>query len=191
MAGVRDLWQRLRVLMTFARVLRVDDSGDLQVMQLEGLLGELREEVPRIGEWGFASNPPLNAQAVVLAIGADRGQLVVLGVEDRATRTKDLPTGASEQYAIGGNRVRLEADGSILIEGPVGTLQINPVGAVTLNGLSLSVTSAGAVTITGSGTVTINGSTVVLGAATTIDGKNFLAHTHLSSAPGVPTGPVI
>lgn len=208
MAGVAEILRRLRVLLTFARVLRVDDSGPLQLIRIEGFIGELREDCPRIGEWGFASNPPDDSQAVVAALGGNRGQLVVLGVEDRATRAKDLAKGESGLYSIGGNRVRLLPDGSIEIVGPAGSIEIAPdgalelagpvgslgitaAGAVTLGGLTISASSTGAVTITGSGAVTINGGTVVLGASTTIDGKPFLAHTHLSAAPGVPTGPVI
>lgn len=191
MDRVRELYQRLRLLMTFARILRVDDSGDLQVMQLEGFVGEIRESVPRIGQWGFASNPPLDSQAVVLATGADRGQLVVIGVEDRRTRPKNLPVGTAQIHSIGGNRVTCKPDGTIEIFGTVGNLTINPAGAITINGLSLTVAASGAVSITGGAAVTINGSSVVLGAATTIDGKAFLAHTHTSNVVGTPTGPVL
>lgn len=208
MASVAEILRRLRVLLTFARVLRVDDSGPLQLIRIEGFIGELREDCPRIGEWGLASNPPDDSQAVVAALGANRGQLVVIGVEDRGTRPKNLAKGESGLYSIGGNRVRLLPTGAIEIEGPAGSIAIAPdgalelagpvgnlaidaAGAVTLGGLTISATSAGTVSITGAGAVTISGGTVSLGPSTTIDGKPFLAHTHLSAAPGVPTGPVI
>lgn len=208
MAGVGEILRRLRVLLTFARVLRVDDSGPLQLIRIEGFIGELREDCPRIGEWGLASNPPDDSQAVVAALGGNRGQLVVLGVEDRGTRPKNLAKGESGLYSIGGNRVRLlptgaieiegpagsieiAPDGSLELAGPVGSLGINAAGSVTIGALTISATATGAITITGSGAVTINGGTVTLGASTTIDGKAFLPHTHLSAAPGLPTGPVI
>lgn len=216
MAGVAEILRRLRVLLTFARVLRVDDSGPLQLIRIEGFIGELREDCPRMGEWGFASNPPDDSQAVVAALGGNRGQLVVLGVEDRETRPKSLAKGESGLYSIGGNRVRLLPDGSIEILGPAGSIEIAPdgslelagpvgslgitaAGTVTLGGLTISATATGAITISGAATVSIagagavaiSGSTVTLGASTTIDGKPFLPHTHLSAAPGVPTGPVI
>lgn len=184
--------------MTFARILRVDDSGDLQVLQVEGFLGEIRDGVPRISEWGFASNPPADSQAVVLALGGSRGQLVVVGVEDRKTRPKNLPVGASQIHAAGGNRVRCLADGTIEIVNALASVTIAPTGAVTVNGVTVSVTASGAATvnaggnatISAGGTATVSAPAVSIGSATTIDGKNFLAHTHTPSALGVPTSGV-
>lgn len=204
MAGVGDLFRRLRLLMTFARQLRVDDSGDLQIMQIEGLLGELRDDVPRIGEWGIASTPPADSQLVVIALGADRGQLVVIGVEDRKTRRKNIPAGAVELYSAHATaRIRIDAAGVISIDGTqlngtTGPVVLNVTGAVTVNAsgaasvtaASASVTASGAATVTAGGAATITGGTVAISANTVIDGKNFLAHTHTPTALGVPTGGV-
>lgn len=214
MAGVAELFRRLRLLMTFARVLRTDDSGALQLMRVEGFIGELREDVSRIGEWGLASNPPIDSQAVVVALGGNRGQLVVLGVEDRKTRRKNLPAGAVELYSAHGTaRIRIDAAGVISIDGTqvngtTGPIALNVTGNVaitasgsvtvtavagpaTVNGATVTVNAAGAATINAGGAATIAAGSVAIGANAVIDGKNFLAHTHLSAAPGVPTGPVI
>lgn len=213
MAGVAELFRRLRLLMTFARVLRTDDSGALQLMRVEGFIGELREDVSRIGEWGLASNPPIDSQAVVVALGGNRGQLVVIGVEDRKTRRKNLPAGAVELYSAHGTaRIRIDAAGVISIDGtqvngttgPIalnvtgnvaitasGTVNLTATGAATVNGSAVTVNAAGAATINAVGAATIAAGSVAIGANAVIDGKNFLAHTHLSAAPGVPTGPVI
>lgn len=178
MVNLNEVYRRLRLLMTFARILRVDDSGELQTIQLEGFLGEVRDGVPRIGEFGFASNPPADSQAVVLALGARRGQLVVIGTEDRRERPADLPEGASEVYAAGGTRIRVNPDGSILIEGD-----------------SVAITVSAAADIVAGGEVNISGSVVRIGPATEIDGIGFLTHTHVSASPGspssVPSGPGI
>lgn len=205
MAGVAEVFRRLRVLMTFARTLRVDDSGPLQLISVQGLIGELRDDCARIGEWGLASNPPLSSQAVVVALGADRGQLVVLGVEDRNTRRKNLPVGAVEIYSSHATaRIRIDAAGVISIDGTAingtaGPVTLNVTGnvAITASG-TCNITATGAATVNGSavtvnatGAATIAAGSVAIGANAVIDGKNFLAHTHLSAAPGVPTGPVI
>lgn len=213
MAGVAELFRRLRVLMTFARTLRVDDSGALQLLTVEGLRGELRDDVPRISEWGLTSNPPLSSQAVVLALGADRGQLVVIGVEDRATRRKNLPVGAVELYSAHGTaRIRIDAAGAITIDGsslngttgPLtlnvtgavaitasSTVTVNATGAATVNAASVSVNATGAATVTAGGAATVSGASVSIGSNSVIDGKNFLAHTHTSAAAGSPTSGVI
>lgn len=210
--GIADLYRRLRVLMSFARTLRVDDSGALQLVTVEGFRGELRDECPRIGEWGLASNPPSSSQAVVLALGADRGQLVVIGVEDRDTRRKNLPAGAVEIYSEHATaRIRIDAAGVISIDGtqlngttgPValnvtgnvaitasGAVTVNATGAATITAASAAVTAAGAATVTAGGAATISGGSVSIGANSVIDGKNFLAHTHNVVAVGSPTGGV-
>mgnify|MGYP002132305205 CR=1 FL=1 len=213
MAGIAELYRRLRVLMTFARTLRVDDSGALQLMTVQGFLGELRDDCARIGEWGLASNPPLSSQAVVLALGADRGQLVVIGVEDRATRRKNLPVGAVELYSAHGTaRIRIDSAGVISIDGtqvngttgPIAlnvtgavtitassTVTVNATGAATVNASAVSVNAAGAATVTAGGAATVSGASVSIGSNSVIDGKNFLAHTHTSAAAGSPTSGVI
>lgn len=213
MASVAEIWRRIRLLMTFARVLRVDDSGPLQIVRVEGLIGELRDDCPRIGEWGLASNPPDDSQAVILALGGNRGALVVVGVEDRGTRRRNLPKGAAELYSAHASaRIRVDAAGVISIDGtqlngttgPValnvtgnvaitasGTVTVNATGAATVNGSAVTVNAVGAATVNAGGAATIAAGSVAIGANAVIDGKNFLAHTHLSAAPGVPTGPVV
>lgn len=213
MAGVAEIFRRLRLLMTFARTLRVDDSGPLQMISIEGLRGELRDDCPRISEWGLASNPPLSSQAVVLALGADRGQLVVIGVEDRNTRRKNIPVGAVEIYSSHATaRIRIDSAGVISIDGtqvngttgPVtlnvtgnvaitasGTAAITATGAATVNGSAVTVNASGAATINAGGAATVSAASVAIGSATVIDGKNFLAHTHTSNAVGTPTSGVL
>lgn len=198
--------------MTFARTLRVDDSGPLQLIAVQGLIGELRDDCPRIGEWGIASNPPLSSQAVVVALGADRGQLVVIGVEDRNTRRKNIPGGAIEIYSSHASaRIRIDAAGVISIDGsavngttgPVtlnvtgniaitatGTADITATGAATVNGSAVTVNAAGAATVNAGGAATIAAGSVSISGSTVIDGKNFLAHTHNVVAVGSPTGGV-
>lgn len=197
MAGIADLFRRLRLLMTFARTLRVDDSGALQLMQVQGFLGELRDDCARIGEWGLASNPPLSSQAVVLALGADRGQLVVIGVEDRNTRRKNLPVGAVEVYSAHATaRIRIDSAGVISIDGTqvngtTGPVVLNVTGAVTINASGAAVVNGSTVSVVATGAATVTGASVSIGSATVIDSKNFLAHTHTSNAVGTPTSGVL
>ena len=175
MGNLRDaveVFRRIRALITYARVLRVDDSGELQLLQIEGYLSETREGVERIGEFGFASNPPTDSQAVVLARGGSRGKLLVIGIEDRRFRPKNLPSGSSEIYAQNGTRVRVNADGSIEIDGA--TVTINTTGDTEVNA---------------TGEARITAAVVRLGGVSEIDGIGFAAHTHISSAPGVVSGP--
>jgi phage baseplate assembly protein V len=188
----------------------------LQTFTLEGFVSEVRANVPRIGEWGLASSPPLGSQAVVAAIGGDRGNLVVLGVEDRDTRPTLLP-GEVQIYTALGPVLRAVTAGTfqtVLISGDVlevGTvaetstakLEANSVqiqsGTGTLSLLSLAGGNIGILSIGGNVTiqgtnVAINGNVTVTG-TTIINGTNFDTHTHAvpagtDSAGGVTGAPI-
>lgn len=179
MGSVRALYQRMKLLATFARILRVDDSGDIQLVQLEGLIGEIREGVQRLGEFGFASNPPPDSQAVLASLGGSRGTLAVVATEDRASRPKNLPSGASELYASDGTRVRVNPDGTILIDGDS--------IAIVVTG-DADITATGDVNLTATGDVKLTAATVRTGPATEVDGLAFLSHFHNDPVSGV-TGP--
>ena len=181
---IRAIYNRLRVLLTFSRVLVVNDTGPLQTFTLEGFVSEVRANVPRIGEWGLASSPPLGSQAVVAAIGGERGNLVVLGVEDRTTRPTLLP-GEVQIYTAGGPVLRaylLSAAQVVTLSGDqieighaseTATAKINAVD-ITVEGTTVAV----------NGNVTIQGSTIIL------NGINFDTHTHAVPGGGSYAGGV-
>ena len=174
-AAIRDLWRSVRALASFARVLRSDDSGPLQTFQIEGFIGEIRDDVPRIGEWGLASRPPANAQAVVISLGGDRGRMVAIGVEDRQTRRKNLAEGETYLYGAANDESRVG---------------INSTGGGVVSGVATLVESTG-------GNVSIlaaSGQSVILEAAVLnidapsvqINGVEFVGHQH-TIPPGTDT----
>jgi len=190
---IRDLWRALRALASIARVLSTDGSGPLQVMRVEGFLGEIREGVPRYGEWGLASNPPDDAEAVVLALGGDRGRMVVIGVEDRETRldvakgaaylhgqVADRYVGVTESGAVQANGETVAVtsqSGTVVVQSAGGQLQL-----LNLDGNGAILVGVGDVTVQSTTNVNITAPTV------TINGVNFSAHTHDDPVSGV-TGP--
>ena len=99
-------------------VLRVvDDSAGLQLVQVEGLQGEVLDQVERIQQYGFTSHPRPGADAIILSIGGARQNAVVL-VDDRRTRPKDLAEGEVMLYGPQANQfIKLKADGSVEIKG--------------------------------------------------------------------------
>jgi len=216
-AQIRALYNRIRVLFTFSRVLFVNELTPLQTFTLEGFVSEVRANVPRIGEWGLASSPPLGSQAVVAAIGGDRGNLVVLGVEDRNTRPTLLPGEVQIYTALGpvlraitaGTTQAVEVAGDVLQIGQTeGTntaklearsIQIKS-GTGTLNLLSVDGGNIGIFTIGGNVTVSgtdiaLNGNVTLTGSNIIINGTNFDTHTHAvpagtDSAGGVTGVPI-
>lgn len=170
-------------MVTVGRVLRSDESNALELLRVEGLQGQVHEDVERLGEFGVASRPPAGSQVILLPVLGSRARLVAIACEDRTSRPKDLEEGEGGSYSSGGARVRCRVDGSIELEAPTGVVvTIDPIGGVTVD-------SPTNVTLNAAGGVTVNAPAVTLGAATTIDGKLFLAHTHLCAGAGNPSGP--
>lgn len=92
----------------------VDDAGGLQVLQVTLLDGEPRRGLERIGQYGHASNPPDGAEAVVASVCGSRDHGVVIAVEHRRHRLKDLKRGESALYDDLGQRVHVTRDGIVI-----------------------------------------------------------------------------
>ena len=184
----------------------MNESTPLQSFTLEGFVSEVRANVPRIGEWGLASSPPLGSQAVVAAIGGDRGKLVVIGVEDRDTRPTLLPgevqiytavgpvlraitLGTAQIVSISGDQIEIgntSATTTAKFQGVTAQLISGTGGAsVVAVGGNLSLAAAGGdalvsgtgVTIAGT-TIAINGAVTITGSTIILNGTNFDTHTH-------------
>jgi phage baseplate assembly protein V len=125
------LARRLRLLAARAVVKVVNDALKAQGLQVTLLAGEVADGVERVQEYGFTSVPEAGAEAVVLAIGGNRGHLVAVAVDDRRYRKKGLAAGEVALYTKFGSEVHLKADGSIVLKG---------AGGIVLDGLGLGLT---------------------------------------------------
>lgn len=111
---VAPLERRVKLMVNRAVVNLVDDSQNLQILQVGLRADELLDDVERFGQYGFTSNPPANSEAVVVAVGGALDHPIAVAVEDRNTRPTDLAEGESCLYtAQNGKRVYNKADGSI------------------------------------------------------------------------------
>lgn len=104
---------RIANLLSRAVVELVKDSGGLQVMQVSALDGETREALERFQAYGFTSVPLTGSEAVVLFVGGRRDHGLVLAVDDRRYRKKNLAAGEVALYHKDGASIVLKADGSI------------------------------------------------------------------------------
>lgn len=156
------LLRRIRLAIGRAVLEAVDDSAGIQLVRLHGHAGEdVLDRVERFQSYGLTSRPKPGAEAIAVQVGGSRSHLVVLAIDDRRVRLRNLGAGEVALYDDAGNEVRLKQDGTISVIGD---------SEVTVD--------APSVTITGSGSVSIDG------AAVTIRSREFLAHTH----SGVQTG---
>jgi phage baseplate assembly protein V len=135
----------------------VADSGGLQVLQLGVLDGETRDGVERVQQYGFTSVPLSGAEAVVLFVGGRRDHGLVVAVDDRRYRLRDLAPGEVALYASAGQRMHLKADGSIDVGG--GTMQPAALATALRTELDAIWTALGSHTHPVPGVTTGTGST--------------------------------
>jgi len=172
---------------SFVKLVTIDDSADLQVVRLEGLIGELRDGVPRLAEFGFASSPPEGSQGVAVAVGGSRENLVVVATEHRGSRRRNLPTGAAALYAAAGGTTECVVDAA-------GNASLLAHAVATLRGESAVVVqaSSGAVAITaGASSIIVTDAGIQISAPTvTINGIDFSTHVHGGVQAGAGTSGV-
>jgi phage baseplate assembly protein V len=112
------------------RLTRVDDSGPVQLVQMQLSQGETRDRTPRVAEYGFSSNPPDGADAVAVFLGGDRTNGVVIACGHQAYRVRGLASGEVCISDNRGQRVFLGADG-IVIDGGGKPVQITNAPRIT------------------------------------------------------------
>lgn len=116
---LRPLYRRVMLATARAVVRAADDSTGAQQLQLAILRGEVRDRIERMGPLGLTAVPLPGSEALVVFIGGNRDHGVVVGVEDRRTRPRNLEPGEVALWcpAAQGTLIHLKADGSILVKG--------------------------------------------------------------------------
>lgn len=134
---------------------RVDDSGSRQAVQVEVTKDELIDDVPRMQNYGFTSNPsPSGSDAMVLFPGGDREQGVIIVMENRSFRLASLKTGEVAMYddlgnvfKLGREKVEVLAVTEIDVAAPIVKVTA-ATRAVITSGDSSVIVAPGAVDIT-------------------------------------------
>lgn len=153
-------WRRTarRVLnvMLPGRVKTVNDAGPVQTVQIDhgpqGADGSLsvHDAMPRLAEFGFTSNPPADTDAVVVFVGGDRSNGVIVATGHKATRLGNLSGGDVAVYDARGAYVWFTPSGLV----------------VDAAGGDLTVRNAGNVSFSFSGAATFNGDVKINGKVT-------------------------
>ncbi len=108
-----SLGSLIKNLVARAVVNLVDDSKKLQLLQLDVLADETVEDIERVQNFGLTSNPPKNAEAVVLFVNGQRDHGLVVAVDDRRYRIRNLASGEVAVYDQSGSVITLKANGDI------------------------------------------------------------------------------
>ena len=130
-----NLWN----LIGIGHATQIDDSQEIQRVQItehaqgNGFSDRIIDKVRRVTEFGFSSNPPLEAEVLVLRRDGDRSQSMIIATSHRPSRIKNLQPGDVAVYDVRGAFIKLTASG-IVIDGAGLNLTIQNVGTVTING---------------------------------------------------------
>jgi phage baseplate assembly protein V len=110
---------RRRVLLMIGRgIIRlVNDAHGMQRIQMDGLAGEVLDDVERMQEYGFTSVPLNGAVAVFVALAGERANSLVIAVDDRRYRLSGLNAGEVALYDDLGQSVHLKRNGISLFSG--------------------------------------------------------------------------
>ena len=92
-----------------------DESQATATLQVALTAGELRDGVPLMQHYGFASRPMAGADVVVVFQSGDRARGVAVATGDQRYRPTDLAPGEACLFHVSGSRVVMRADGSILL----------------------------------------------------------------------------
>lgn len=152
MHALRQAIGNMRSLLALGVVSSVNDSGQAQTANLSTGTDVNRADVEVAWPFGFSSVPPADgAIGVVIQLGGDAGNLMVLPLGNPSARFGGLTAGEAVIYAGDGSRVKVKPGG------------VEIWGAnITVNGTNVTVTGT---TITLDGNTTVNGNLTVNGNA--------------------------
>lgn len=112
---LRPIRNRVYSMITRAVIQTVNDSKNMQIVQVGMLAGESRSDVERFQNFGFTSNPPAGSEALALSVGGNRDHLIIIAADDRKTRFKPLASGESAVFTDDGTVIHLKKGGTVEI----------------------------------------------------------------------------
>jgi len=113
-------WRMLGNLLAIGRATVIDDTGDLQELQVtekaygSGFTDRILDKVRRVTEFGFTSVPPIEAEVVMLRFSGDRGGSVVVATSHRPSRPRGLKPGDTAIYDVRGAILKFTEAGQVL-----------------------------------------------------------------------------
>jgi phage baseplate assembly protein V len=129
---ISKIWTAVQMAIGRGRVTHVDDSGNVQLLQVRLGGDELRDHTRRLAEYGFTSSPPEGADVVALFVAGDRSKGVVIATGHQASRLRGLQAGEVAIFDDQGQSVYLTRSG-IIVNGAGNPLVVNNTPVVTVN----------------------------------------------------------
>lgn len=151
--AIRRLWHRLQAIVARARMLLFDDSGPVQLVQVRIIGDEVKDQVPRMADYGFVSVPPAGSDAVLVFLSGERSSGIIIATNHQTFRMRNLADGEVAIHDDKGRFVLLAADG-ITVQG-----KDDPITVETTS--NIVATAGGDITATAGGSVTLHASSKI------------------------------
>lgn len=156
---------------------KIIDTLGRQTAQVEVTKGELIDDMERMQDYGFTSNPPVaGTDAIVAFLGGSREQGVIIRMENRQFRLKALEAGEVAMFDDLGNVFKMGREAVDLVAVTKATVSAPEVQVMG---------TASAVIEVGGSSITITpGAVAIVSPVLTHNGKNIGAtHYHVGSPP--------
>ena len=112
----KDVADKLRGLVRRCTIKNVKDDGETQICSVEVAEGIWRDDVEITQAFGFNSVAPEDGGlAIVLAVGGDEGDLVVLPIGNPSKRMGGLQGGETGMHNEGGDKIVLGKGGDLKV----------------------------------------------------------------------------
>ncbi len=126
-----QLYRQIKMILGIGRVTASNDGGTVQTVQYQTPL-EVRDDTPRLAEFGFSSGLPANTDVVIGFLGGDRSSAVIIGSNHQSFRHVGLNSGETVIYSQWGQYIKLTEKG-IIIEANSQPVTVNNATEVTVN----------------------------------------------------------
>lgn len=165
LSAVERVFRRVILAIGRGRVTAGNDDGNVQKLQIQLGANEIRDDTPRLAEYGFSSYPPRESDVVAIFVGGDRSNGIIIATGNQTYRFKSLKEGECVIHDNLGQSVYLSKSGIVVNGG----------------GLPVEVTNTPSITLD-TPTVHATGNMVVDGNLNV--GKNIVAQGDISDAGG-------
>lgn len=110
MTAISSLYRRAMMMLGVGRATLTNDAGGVQQIQYETPL-EVKNNTPRLMEFGFASSLPEGADVLIAYLSGDRSNAVVIASGHKGSRKTGLNSGETILYNLWGMHVKLTETG--------------------------------------------------------------------------------
>lgn len=107
--------QKMRLMVARGVVNLINDAGGLQLLQVNALEGETRDDVERAQNFGMSSHPPVGSIPIMVAVAGSRDHLVAVAVDNETERPKNLKEGETKIYSSHGSSLYFDQNGDVIL----------------------------------------------------------------------------